>query len=89
MHAAQIQFDKFDIQAIQTSWQAFDELAHLHPIHNEAEYDRMLALMNFLLDAALSGGGTTSLRMDPLGKSMAQMLLDLEVRVPADWVARL
>ena len=39
---------------------------------------------NFVLDRALGGGGTTSLRMDPLGKGMGQMLLDLEVRVPAD-----
>ena len=42
---------------------------------------------NFILDGALGGGGTTSLRLDPLGKGMAQMLLDLEVRVPAAWVA--
>jgi hypothetical protein len=42
---------------------------------------------NFVLDAALGGGGTTSLRLDPLGKGMAQMLLDLEVRVPAAWTA--
>jgi hypothetical protein len=40
---------------------------------------------NFVLDGALGGGGTASLRMDPLGKGMAQMLLDLDVRVPADW----
>jgi len=38
--------------------------------------------MNFLLHAALGGGGTASLRSDPLGKSYAQMLLDLPVRVP-------
>lgn len=42
---------------------------------------------NFVLDGALAGGGTTSLRLDPLGKGMAQMLLDLEVRVPAEWSA--
>jgi hypothetical protein len=42
---------------------------------------------NFVLDDALAGGGTTSLRLDPLGKGMAQMLLDLEVRVPAAWAA--
>ena len=40
---------------------------------------------NFVLEGALGGGGTTSLRLDPLGKGMAQMLLDLEVRVPATW----
>jgi hypothetical protein len=40
---------------------------------------------NFVLDGALGGGGTTSLRLDPLGKGMAQMLLDLEVSVPSSW----
>lgn len=49
MRAAQSQFD---IKAIQTSWQAFDSMAHLHPIRNDAEYDRMVAMMNSLLDAA-------------------------------------
>jgi HTH-type transcriptional regulator/antitoxin HigA len=42
---------QFDIHAIQASWQAFDEMAHLRPIQNEKEYDRMIALMNSLLDA--------------------------------------
>ena len=40
---------------------------------------------NFVLDGALGGGGTASLRLDPLGKGMAQMLLDLTVRIPAAW----
>ena len=42
---------QFDIRAIQASWQAFDEMAHLRPIQNEKDYDRMVALMNSLLDA--------------------------------------
>ncbi|TAJ80152.1 MAG: helix-turn-helix domain-containing protein [Gallionellaceae bacterium] len=42
---------QFDIRAIQASWQAFDEMAHLRPIQNEKEYDRIVALMNSLLDA--------------------------------------
>jgi len=42
---------QFDIRAIQASWQAFDEMAHLRPIQNEESYDRMVALMNSLLDA--------------------------------------
>ena len=37
---------------------------------------------NFLLHDVLDGGGTASMRMDPLGKGMAQMLLDLPVPVP-------
>ena len=41
-----------DISALQASWQAFDSLAHLRPIHTEADYDRMVAMMNALLDVA-------------------------------------
>jgi hypothetical protein len=41
---------------------------------------------NFLLASALGGGGIASLRYDPQGKSYAQMLLDLPVRVPAAWL---
>lgn len=48
MQAAQTQFD---IRAIQSSWVAFDSMVHLRPIHDEAGYDQMLALMNSLLDA--------------------------------------
>lgn len=47
MRAAHTQFD---IRAIQSSWQAFDAMAHLRPIHDEKSYDRMVALMNSLLD---------------------------------------
>ena len=39
---------------------------------------------NFLLTAALDGGGMASPRSDPLGKAFAQMLLDMPIRVPAD-----
>jgi len=38
---------------------------------------------------ALDGGGAASTRMDPLGKGMGQMLLDLPVRVPASLAAKL
>ncbi|ENO84124.1 acyclic terpene utilization AtuA family protein [Thauera linaloolentis] len=37
---------------------------------------------NFMLFEALDGGGPGSLRMDPLGKGMGQMLLDLPLAVP-------
>lgn len=47
MQTAQTQFD---IRAIQSSWAAFDSMAHLRPIHDEAGYDQMVALMNSLLD---------------------------------------
>ena len=39
---------------------------------------------NFVLHGALDGGGMASLRNDPLGKGLAQMLLDLPILVPAD-----
>ena len=49
MRAAQPQLD---IRALQASWQEFNAMAHLHPIRNEMEYDRIVALMNSLLDVA-------------------------------------
>jgi len=39
--------------------------------------------LNFLLRDCLGGGGVTSLRMDPQGKALAQMLLDIPIDVPA------
>jgi hypothetical protein len=40
---------------------------------------------NFVLREALDGGGMASMRVDPLGKGMAQILLDMPVRVPRGW----
>ena len=45
------------------------------------ELDNLQGL-NFLLDQALGGGGTTSLLVDPQGKTMSQALLEMEVTVP-------
>jgi hypothetical protein len=42
--------------------------------------------LNFVCSRALDGGGMASLRNDPLGKGMAQILLSMPVRVPASWV---
>ncbi len=42
---------------------------------------------NFLLMAALDGGGMASPRSDPLGKGFAQMLLDLPLHVPRSLLA--
>ena len=39
-----------------------------------------ISAVNFLLEKSLGGGGIASLRPDPLGKSFAQMLLDLELK---------
>jgi hypothetical protein len=38
--------------------------------------------MNFVCENALGGGGMSSLRNDPLGKGMAQILLAMPVRLP-------
>lgn len=42
-----------------------------------------LGAFNFVCENALDGGGMASLRADPLGKSMAQILLAMPVHVPA------
>lgn len=39
-----------NIQALQTSWLAFDAMAHLRPIHSTADFERMSAMMNTLLE---------------------------------------
>ncbi|OYU72521.1 MAG: damage-inducible protein [Alphaproteobacteria bacterium PA3] len=44
-----------------------------------------LHAMNLVIAGALDGGGPISQRLDPLGKGMAQMLLELPITVPADW----
>lgn len=43
-----------------------------------------IGAFNFVLEKALGGGGSCSLRSDPLGKCYAQMLLDMEIECPAD-----
>jgi hypothetical protein len=40
---------------------------------------------NLVCEQALGGSGMASLRNDPLGKGMAQVLLAMPVRVPADY----
>ncbi|GCL61961.1 acyclic terpene utilization AtuA family protein [Pseudaquabacterium pictum] len=44
-----------------------------------------LHAMNLVMHQALDGGGPASLRLDPLGKGMAQLLLEMPITVPADW----
>ncbi|QIL79211.1 DUF1446 domain-containing protein [Diaphorobacter sp. HDW4A] len=41
-----------------------------------------IGAVNFVLRQALGGGGSCSLRSDPLGKCYAQMLLDMEIDCP-------
>lgn len=44
---------------------------------------------NFMLEQALAGGGAGSLRNDPLGKTLGQVLLALPMRVPLAWRSEL
>ena len=57
-------------------------LAHL--VEGEVERFHLpgIAAINFLLHDALDGGGASSRRLDPLGKGMAQILLDMPIEVP-------
>lgn len=41
--------------------------------------------MNFVMQAALGGGGMCSLHSDPLAKTFGQILLLMKVEVPASW----
>ena len=45
-----------------------------------------IGAFNFLLEQALGGGGMASLRNDPWGKGMAQILLTMPMRVPGSLV---
>jgi hypothetical protein len=45
--------------------------------------------LNFTLQNALGGGGIASLRYDPQGKALAQMLLDIEIDVPTSLLSHL
>lgn len=42
--------------------------------------------LNFLLHQALGGGGVASLRHDPQGKALAQILMDFPIEAPAAWL---
>ncbi|CDX58766.1 conserved hypothetical protein [Mesorhizobium plurifarium] len=44
--------------------------------------------LNFLLHEGLGGGGIASLRHDPQGKALAQILMDFPIEVPAVWLDR-
>ena len=58
-----------------------------HLVKGEVERHELpgIGAFNFVLREALGGGGMASLRIDPLGKGMAQMLLDIPLAVPRDW----
>jgi hypothetical protein len=58
-------------------------LAHL--VHGEVRRHEWpgLAGWNFVCRDALGGGGIASLRFDPQGKALAQILLELPIEIPA------
>lgn len=39
-----------DLDRIAAAWAVFDEAAHVHPIRNDADYDRMVTLVEQLVD---------------------------------------
>jgi hypothetical protein len=59
--------------------------------HVEGKVERFdwpgLGGFNLVMHRALGGGGVASLRHDPQGKAMAQVLMSLPVPVPAAWLA--
>jgi hypothetical protein len=61
-----------------------------HFVKGKAERFELPGLdgFNFLLHEALGGGGMASLRYDPQGKMLAQILMDFPLSVPAAWVAQ-
>jgi hypothetical protein len=48
-----------------------------------------LHAFNFLMQSALGGGGMASLRIDPQGKAYAPMALEMEVKVPIEFLDRI
>jgi HTH-type transcriptional regulator/antitoxin HigA len=42
---------QFDIPALEASWLAFESVADLRPIRTDADYERMVSLMNAILSA--------------------------------------
>ena len=55
-----------------------------HLVRGEVERFHLPGInaINFVLHEALDGGGPSSRRLDPLGKGMAQLLLDMPIEVP-------
>lgn len=45
-----------DLKILQARWVAFDKVAHLRSIRSNAEYDRVVALMNGLIDVVGDDG---------------------------------
>ncbi|MDP3859088.1 MAG: acyclic terpene utilization AtuA family protein [Stagnimonas sp.] len=60
--------------------------AHFTPSKVERFEIPGLGGFNFLLHNALGGGGMASLRYDPQGKMMAQILMDFAVQIPGSMI---
>jgi Acyclic terpene utilisation family protein AtuA len=56
-----------------------------HLVHGKVRRYELpgIGAFNFVLEEALGGGGMASLRIDPLAKGMAQMLLDIPIALSA------
>jgi len=48
-----------------------------------------ISAFNFVLTKSLGGGGLSSLQVDRQGKCLAQMLLDIPIQVPFEWLPKL
>jgi len=48
-----------------------------------------LGAMNFVIDDVLEGGVNSALNLDSHGKTLSFLLLDLKIRIPADWLNKL
>ncbi|MCB2007501.1 MAG: acyclic terpene utilization AtuA family protein [Burkholderiaceae bacterium] len=64
-----------------------DYLAHLVKGSVQRYAVPGLHALNFHLDQSLDGGAPSSLRTDPMGKGLAQMLLGMPVPVPQAWLS--
>ena len=47
-----------------------------------------IGALNFVMQRALAGGVTTSLALDPHGKTRSSLILNLPIKVPDDYVPR-
>lgn len=74
------------IRAALTEEKVKDYFAHLCNGRVERFEVPGIHALNFLLHESLGGGGIASVRIDPQGKGFAQMLLDIDIPVPADLV---
>jgi hypothetical protein len=75
------------IRAALTPDRVAEVFAHYTPSRVERFDWPGLNGVNFLLHDVLGRGGIASLRHDPQGKVLAQVLLDADIAVPAEWLA--